>query len=578
MLYLTVRYFKLYLYLASGLSVLGFVAAALAETSQPAAQGPKRVTITAVSAANSNTQTEVSAITAREAIAVTTAQMIQAVPITAKQVQTEPTPTIDNQVTSVSQLADVQPTDWAFGALQSLIERYKVIAGYPDGTYWGNRAMTRYEFAAGINAVLEQVNELIRSGAGQVSEDDLVTLQRLQEEFVAELATLQGRVDALEASTAELKANQFSTTTKLLGQVIFAVNAGGFSSDRIVAPTGTEIANEDPNATIVYRASLDLNTSFSGTDLLKIRLDGLSGRGGNDNAAGFLEPNFGSTLEFTTRGTPNPNFGVSRLYYTFTLFQDFSLTLGPAIVTTDYMDINSYANGIVDFSTLALVNNYLLFPVNGPSAGAVLNWNPGQGPFKVRALYAAADAANPNSNNQRVVPSVFPFARLLYPNSGGNRGLVGDPYQGIIELEYSPSSAFALRLQYSGGNVFDGRFDVFGANFELAFSQQLAIFGRYGYGSYNDTAFGDINPNYWMAGISFRDLFVPGALAGIAAGQPFIDNAVGNATQTNFEAFYNFPASKNIQVTPLVQVITNPANQDSNGTIVTGTLRTVFSF
>ena len=269
---------------------------------------------------------------------------------------------------------------------------------------------------------------------------------------------------------------------------------------------------------------------------------------------------------------------MSRLYYTFTLFQDFSLTLGPAIVTTDYMDINSYANGIVDFSTLALVNNHLLFPVNGPSAGAVLNWNLGQGPFKVRALYAAADAANPNSNNQRVVPSVFPFARLLYLNSGGNCGLVGDPYQGIVELEYSPSSAFALRLQYSGGNVFDGRFDVFAANFELAFSQQLAIFGRYGYGSYNDTAFGDINPNDWMAGISFRDLFVPGALAGIAAGQPFIDNAVGNATQTNFEAFYNFPASKNIQVTPLVQVITNPANSDSNGTIVTGTLRTIFSF
>jgi len=43
------------------------------------------------------------------------------------------------------------------------------------------------------------------------------------------------------------------------------------------------------------------------------------------------------------------------------------------------------------------------------------------------------------------------------------------------------------------------------------------------------------------------------------------------------EAFYNFPISDNIQVTPLVQVIANPANQDSNGTIVTGP-RTVFSF
>src|SRR5690242_14534259 len=41
------------------------------------------------------------------------------------------------QITSVSQLSDVQPTDWAFVALQSLVERYGCIAGYPDNTYRG---------------------------------------------------------------------------------------------------------------------------------------------------------------------------------------------------------------------------------------------------------------------------------------------------------------------------------------------------------------------------------------------------------------------------------------------------------
>ena len=60
-----------------------------------------------------------------------------------------------DQVTSVTQLSDVQPTDWAFQALQSLVERYGCIAGYPDGTYKGNRAMTRFEFAAGLNACLD---------------------------------------------------------------------------------------------------------------------------------------------------------------------------------------------------------------------------------------------------------------------------------------------------------------------------------------------------------------------------------------------------------------------------------------
>ena len=36
------------------------------------------------------------------------------------------------QVTSVSQLTDVDPTHWAFQALQSLVERYGCIEGYPD--------------------------------------------------------------------------------------------------------------------------------------------------------------------------------------------------------------------------------------------------------------------------------------------------------------------------------------------------------------------------------------------------------------------------------------------------------------
>lgn len=128
------------------------------------------------------------------------------------------------QVTSVSQLSDVQPTDWAFQALQSLVERYGCIAGYPNGTYRGNRALTRYEFAAGLNACLDRVNELIATATSElVTKQDLATLQKLQEEFAAELATLRGRVDALEAKTAELEANQFSTTTKLQGEAVAAI-------------------------------------------------------------------------------------------------------------------------------------------------------------------------------------------------------------------------------------------------------------------------------------------------------------------------------------------------------------------
>ncbi len=149
------------------------------------------------------------------------------------------------QVTSVSQLKDVQPTDWAFQALQSLVERYGVIAGYPDGTFRGNRAMTRYEFAAGLNAALNRVNELIAAGSTNlVRREDIDALHRLQQEFGPELTSLRGRVDSLEAQTAQLEANQFSTTTKLVGEDIFAISDdfGNYRND---------------NAVFVNRARLD---------------------------------------------------------------------------------------------------------------------------------------------------------------------------------------------------------------------------------------------------------------------------------------------------------------------------------
>ncbi|MCX7595793.1 MAG: iron uptake porin, partial [Fischerella sp.] len=165
-----------------------------------------------------------------------------------------------SQVTSVSQFSDVQPTDWAFQALQSLVERYGCIAGYPNGTYRGNRPMTRYEFAAGLNACLDRVNELIATATAElVTKEDLATLQRLQEEFSAELATLRGRVDTLEARTAELEANQFSTTTKLVGEAIFALT-DSFGSD------------DDNNTVFQNRIRLDLQTSFTGKDVLHTRL------------------------------------------------------------------------------------------------------------------------------------------------------------------------------------------------------------------------------------------------------------------------------------------------------------------
>ena len=124
------------------------------------------------------------------------------------------------QVTSVSQFSDVQPTDWAYQALSNLVEQYGCVAGYPDGSFKGNIAMTRYEAAALLNACLDRVTEMTEE------------IKRLVKEFEKELSVLKAKVDGLEAKTAELAATQFSTTTKLKVAQYFWIGGATYSGSK----------------------------------------------------------------------------------------------------------------------------------------------------------------------------------------------------------------------------------------------------------------------------------------------------------------------------------------------------------
>ncbi|HEY9599542.1 MAG TPA: iron uptake porin, partial [Cyanophyceae cyanobacterium] len=213
-----------------------------------------------------------------------------------------------DQVTNVSQLRDVSPGDWAYEALRSLVERYGCIAGYPDGTYRGNRAMSRYEFAAGLNACLNQIERLIAGQGGAVSREDFEQLQRLVQEFQTELTTLGTRVDNLEGRVAFLEDHQFSTTTKLNGEAIFALADIFGGNDNIQGDRDFE-----DNTVFFDRVRLNLDTSFTGKDRLRTRLQA-------GNYTDFdVQTNSGLTREgrlgFTATG--DNNVTLDKLWYRF---------------------------------------------------------------------------------------------------------------------------------------------------------------------------------------------------------------------------------------------------------------------
>ncbi len=92
---------------------------------------------------------------------------------------------------------DVPADHWAYDAVQSLAAK-GIIVGYPDGTFGGNRTMTRYEFAEAVAKALAYVEQ-----KGYVTKEDLAVLEKLSVEFAEELSQLGVTVDDLKAALGE---------------------------------------------------------------------------------------------------------------------------------------------------------------------------------------------------------------------------------------------------------------------------------------------------------------------------------------------------------------------------------------
>lgn len=462
------------------------------------------------------------------------------------------------QVRSVNELSDVRPTDWAYQALQTLSERYGVAIGYPDGTFQGNQILTRNEFAAAVSRVLDEITQQFAIGQGNVTQlqEDFATLRQLQAAYGTIAADLRDRSNQLEQQITNLEQQRFSTTTKLVGQSVSGLTNGSNS-----------------RSTVLSRTRLDLLTSFAPQTLLRTQLE--LGNNGNDaigrvhergqnllGTLGLLSD--GGGLDYVRVDTP---VRLSKLYYTFQPSDGFELTIGARLSPRDFIDFNRFANDSTkNFSSSFFTNNPLIVQnqIDRPGgAGAVLTWKPERLPLVVRALYVAADAERPN---------------------GGitEGGLFGDRNQGSLEVQYDFTKNIVARLQLTKATV--NNVDIFagGLNAEWALNSDFAVFGRFAIGNYkgfnpllNQNL--DLTPKSWSLGFFARRLFVPGSIAGIAIGQPFVEKDLGDATQTNFEIFYSFLLNDSISVTPALTAVSNPNNRD-RGTIFEWLLRLVYSF
>jgi hypothetical protein len=500
------------------------------------------------------------------------------------------------QVTSVSELRDVQPTEWAYEALKSLVERYGCIVGYPDRTFRGNRALSRWEFAAGLNACMNVMERLIQENVA-VLREDIDKLKALAQQFEQELAALGARVDNLESRVSFLEDHQFSTTTKLNGIAIFSLQ-NQWGGEKAINWRQQDLLDQgrrgpapdvEELTTFADRVRLNFDTSFTGKDLLKTRLQA----GNVPNLSGPTGTNM-ARLSFDG-SSPNNNVDLNKLWYRFPM-GNFRAWVGPKGLALDdvFQTYNPYLQS-GDTGALSRFSRYSPFVNRGPEgAGLALQYDFSK-QFNIVATYLADDgqASNPTANNGFFNGSYSTGAQINFKpadNFGIGLSYLHKYYSAAARpnLTASTGSAIASDPFYGTPTTVD-TYNLQG-NWKITKNLNLSAWGGYAsataQGGRRDGLGADLWT--WNAALSILDLGKEGAVLSFSGGlmpyAPYVGSLQGDLISNDrsapyiIETQYAYPINKNIQITPGFYVILNPEANSNNSSIWVGVLRTTFKF
>jgi len=423
----------------------------------------------------------------------------------------------------VQNFSDVHPTDWAFKALTDLAERNGCAVATPSAS------MTRYEAAALLNKCLGNV--------AQVTEDE----RRLLNEFGPELAVIKGRVDGLESRVGEFEAGQFSSTTKMSGKAAFI--------------TGYVDNDESPSTdsiTMEYMYQLNMNTSFTGDDLLYTRI-----KAGNV-ADHFVDKGQGTYLQ-AANGKGDELY-VDKIWYQFPVGESVTVWVGPKIE-------NYYMMASAPSIYRPVLKQFGLGG-NGTVYGS--STKPG---FGAAWTQSVDDPSSPR----------FAVSTAYTNQSGGDssddEGLFGEDGKSawLTKFEYgSPQWQVSAAIALKENGWEDSYFTTAEGKDRASDSSETAIGLRaywkpettgaipsvqlgYDVSNIDDAGAGNADEaSGWMVGLGWDDLFIDGNRAGIAFGSRIsASSIVGGGDDpaddnTVWEAYYSFKVNDGITVTPAI--------------------------
>jgi hypothetical protein len=476
------------------------------------------------------------------------------------------------QITPVSELSNINLDSWAFQALQNLATKYGCVNSLVNGAYQGSQTLTRYQFAAGLNACITQINQQITSNQFvALDSETLAIIERLQSEFAAELATVQGQVDLLEAKVETLNSQQFSPHAELEGEVIFALTgvAGAENAD-------DDDEDIDESLVLSHRVRLSFVSSFTGKDQLQVRLQARNTPELED-VTGTKMANLGFD------GDSDGEFEIDEVEYQFPVGEQANVTLfalggglGDLVPSVNPLFSGSEDGSISTFGRENPMRR------QGGGAGIGISYQLSKA-TQLSLGYITSNPMNPET------------------------GIFASPYGAIAQLTIEPTETTALSLTYAHSynnlntgtgselsrDPFDDEADAIIANsvgVEAAWqlSPTITLGGRAGLISAQAK---DLPSNpvadiwTWSVLLSITDVMEDDSFAGLVFGQPpkvtknsFGREFVDKDTSLHLEAFYHLQLTDNLAITPGLFVIFNPEHNQEKNSIYVGTIRTTFSF
>ncbi|MEL6441173.1 MAG: iron uptake porin [Cyanobacteria bacterium J06621_8] len=487
------------------------------------------------------------------------------------------------QMNSVQQLQEINSTDWSYQAFQDLRERYDCVAAVLEprtpvdmGIFskQPETPISRAEFALRLNTCLNQLENRLAQ-AQNIPHQDLELILRLMQEFQSDLATLKGGSDGAEARLQDLEATQFSPTSKLQGEAIFALGSPLSGGD-------------DASSVLGNRLRLELTTSFQGEDLLFTRLT-------SSRFPGFSEAlgTFEGDLSFAEN--TDGDIQLDTLYYSFRVGDRLEFILGAAGLegddiapTISFLDGDGGSRAISTFGTRN--------PIYNPpgEAGVGVSYSPIE-QIKLSTGYLASRAEDPSSDAGLFAGPYSVLGQIIL-NPIENLSFAATYVHSFNQSDTETGTNLANLQNFSAG-LFGSELPTVNSSYGLELSwsinSRLVIGGRGGLSKVSnlDTLQQPIDRGTqdiwdWAASIALPDLGKEGSVAGIVVGSEPTET---NSSITNIpedgdrslhvEAFYQYQINDNISVTPGVVWITEPdSNVEDSPDLLIGIVRTTFSF